>query len=166
MTDNKIKKIPYGLANYERVVQKNCYYVDKTIYLRTLEEIGDYLFFIRPRRFGKSLFISVLEAYYDVFYKDRYEEFFKGTWIYDHPTEERGTYLVLSFNFSAVEPGPEKIETSFRSHVQDTTMNFLQKYSDPLSAIRKKDYFTRKIEESRSATDILSSLLLLCQGAQ
>jgi hypothetical protein len=59
MKDTKIKKIPYGVANYERVVQKNCYYVDKTMYLRTVEESDDYLFFIRPRRFGKSLFLSV-----------------------------------------------------------------------------------------------------------
>ncbi|MCP5108115.1 MAG: AAA family ATPase, partial [bacterium] len=119
MTDKTIKRIPYGLANYERVVQSNCYYVDKTMYLKTIEEVGDYLFFIRPRRFGKSLFIAVMQAYYDVFYKDRFEEFFKDTWIYDHPTGEKGSYLVLTFNFSVVEPDPAKVETSFHNHVQN-----------------------------------------------
>jgi hypothetical protein len=166
MKDKKIKKIPYGVANYERVVQKNCYYVDKTMYLRTIEESGDYLFFIRPRRFGKSLFLSVMEAYYDVFYKDRFEEFFKGTWIHDHPTEERGKYLVLSLNFSAVEPDPGKIETSFHNHIQDAAVAFIQRYSHYLSNYPKKDYFGKKIENSRSATDILSTLLLLCKEAQ
>jgi hypothetical protein len=166
MKDKKIKKIPYGLANYERVVQKNCYYVDKTMYLRTIEESGDYLFFIRPRRFGKSLFLSVMEAYYDVFYKDRFREFFQDTWIYDHPTEERGKYLVLSLNFSVVEPDPGKMETSFHNHIQDTAVAFIQRYSHYLSDYPKKDYFEKKIENSRSATDILSTLLLLCKEAQ
>jgi hypothetical protein len=119
MKDKKIKKIPYGLANYELLVQQNSYYVDKTLFLPVVEEAGNYLFFIRPRRFGKSLFLSVMEAYYDVFYKDRFQEFFQDTWIYDHPTEERGKYLVLSLNFSVVEPDPGKMETSFHNHIQD-----------------------------------------------
>ncbi len=165
MTDQKIKKIPYGLANYARVVQKNCYYVDKTMYLKTIEETGDYLFFIRPRRFGKSLFLSVMEAYYDVFYKDRFEEFFKGTWIYDHPTEERGKYLVLSLNFSVVEPDPAKMEASFLNHIQDAAVDFIQRYNDYLSTNPKRNYYAQKIENSRSATDVLSTLLLLCKGA-
>ncbi|NIO87680.1 MAG: AAA family ATPase, partial [Candidatus Aminicenantes bacterium] len=115
---------------------------------------------------GKSLFLSVMEAYYDVFYKDRFEEFFKGTWVYDHPTEERGRYLVLSLNFSVVEPEPAKMETSFHNHIQDAAVAFIQRYSNYLSNYPKKDYFARKIEISRSATDILSTLLLLCKEAQ
>jgi hypothetical protein len=163
--DKKIKKIPYGLANYELLVQQNCYYVDKTTFLLLVEEAGNYLFFIRPRRFGKSLFLSVMEAYYDVFYKERFEEFFQGTWIYDHPTEERGRYLVLSLNFSVVEPYPEKMETSFSNHVRGEAVAFIQKYSDYLSTNKKIAYYSRTIEESDSAPDILSNLLVLCKGA-
>ena len=160
-----IKEIPYGIADYERMRRENYYYVDKTPYLQALKKAGRYLFFIRPRRFGKSLFLSVMEAYYDIYYKDRFEEFFKGTWIYDHPTDERGKYLVLSLNFSVVEPDPGKMEDSFLNHVQDAAVDFMQRYSSDLSNHPKKDYFSRKIENSRSATDILSSLLLLCKGA-
>ncbi len=166
MKDKKIKKIPYGLANYERVVEKNCYYVDKTMFLKAIENTSDYLFFIRPRRFGKTLFLSVMEAYYDVFYKDRFEEFFKGTWVYDHPTEERSKYLVLSLNFSVVEPDTDKMETSFHNHIQDAAVDFIQRYNTYLSTNPKKDYYSRKVENSRSATDILSTLLFLCKGAQ
>ncbi|MCP5103576.1 MAG: AAA family ATPase [bacterium] len=166
MADKTIKRIPYGLANYERVVQRNCYYVDKTMYLKTVEESGDYLFFIRPRRFGKSLFLAVMEAYFDVFYKDRFEEFFKGTWIYDQPTGEKSSYLVLSLNFSVVEPQPVKMETSFHNHIQDAAVNFMQRYYELLSANRDRDYFVQKIKESRSASDILSTLLQLCKGAR
>jgi len=162
MTDMKIKRIPYGVANYELLVQQNCYYVDKTIFLPTVEEAGNYLFFIRPRRFGKSLFLAVMEAYYDVFYKDRFEEFFKGRWIYDHPTNERGKYLVLSLNFSVVEPDSGKMEISFHNHIQDAAVDFIQRYSDYLSVYRKKEYFSKKVEESQSASDILSNLILSC----
>ena len=128
MKDKKIKRIPYGVANYELLVQQNSYYVDKTPFLPVVEEAGNYLFFIRPRRFGKSLFLSVMEAYYDVFYKDRFEEFFKGTWIYNHPTDEKNKYLVLSLNFSVVEADMKKMETSFHNHVQDEAVVFIQKY--------------------------------------
>ena len=63
MKDKKIKKIPYGVTDYDRIIKKNCYYVDKTMYLAEIENAGDYLFFIRPRRFGKSLFASVMESH-------------------------------------------------------------------------------------------------------
>ncbi len=166
MTDKTVKRIPYGLANYELLVQQNCYYVDKTPFLPAVEKAGNYLFFIRPRRFGKSLFLAVMEAYYDVFYKDQFEEFFKDTWIYNHPTGEKNSYLVLSLNFSVVEPHPEKMETSFHNHIQDAAVDFMQRYSDQLSANPDRDYFSQKIKTSRSASDILSTLLLLCKGAR
>ncbi len=165
MMDKKIKKIPYGLANYELVVHQNCYYADKTMFLPSVESAGNYLFFIRPRRFGKSLFLAVMEAYYDVLYKDRFEEFFKDTWIYKHPTGEKNAYLVLGLNFSVIEPDPAKMETSFLNHVQDTAVDFIQKYSRYLSINPDMDYFSQKIKNSRSASDILSTLLLLCKGA-
>jgi hypothetical protein len=161
-----IKEIPYGIADYELIRSENYYYVDKTPYLHTLKKAGRYLFFIRPRRFGKSLFLSVMEAYYDVFYKDRFEEFFKGTWIFNHPTDERGKYLVLSLNFSGVEPDPGKTETSFINHVQDNAVYFIQKYENFLAANRKKDYYAQKIEKSKSASDILTTLLHICKGAR
>jgi hypothetical protein len=156
-----IKEIPYGISDYELIRTENYYYVDKTRYLETLKKTGRYLFFIRPRRFGKSLFISVMESYYDVLYKDRFEEFFKGTWIYENPIDERGKYLVLTFNFSLVNPEPGKIETSFLNHVRGTAVDFIDKYNDYLSSNNNLDYFTRAIKESRSASDILSNLLLL-----
>jgi len=161
-----VKKIPYGISDYGLIRRDNHYYVDKTSYLKTIQDAGQYLFFIRPRRFGKSLQLAVMEGYYDVFYKDRFEELFKGTWIYDHPTDERGKYLVLFLNFSAVEPDPEKMEPSFLNHVQNNAVNFIQKYSDYLSTNPKKDYFAQKTEDSQSASGILSGLLSLCKGAQ
>jgi hypothetical protein len=165
MNNQKVKTIPYGVANYELLVEQNGYYVDKTMFLPTLEKAGNYLFFIRPRRFGKSLFLAVMQAYYDVYYKDRFEEFFKGLWIHNHPTDERGKYLLLSLNFSVIEPDTEKMEASFLNHVQNHAVDFMDRYSDYLSVYRKMDYLSNKIENSQSAADILSSLLLACKGA-
>jgi len=161
MKDKEVKQIPYGVASYDRIITKNRYYVDKTMYLPEIENAGDYLFFIRPRRFGKSLFASVMEAYYDVYYKNRFEELFKGKWIYENPTKERGVYLVLKFNFSMVDPAPDKVEASFLHHIKSKALLFLDKYAGYLEKGEK--YFKRIIEESSSAPDILSSIGDLCK---
>ena len=160
MKDNKIKRIPYGLANYERLVQQNCYYVDKTMFLPALEETGHYLFLIRPRRFGKSLLLSVMEAYYDVHYRDRFEEFFKRTWIYDHPTSEKNKYLVLKFNFSLVDPGIEKSEESFLLDFKETSAAFLSRYKKYLEV--DVILALKEINEMHSAPDILRRLINIC----
>jgi hypothetical protein len=160
MKDNNIKQIPYGVASYDRIINNNCYYVDKTMYLPEIENAGDYLFFIRPRRFGKSLFASVMEAYYDVYYKDRFEELFKGTWIYRNPTKERGAYLVLKFNFSMVNPALDKVEDSFLNHVQGIAFSFVRKYANYL--VTDLDHYKKKINQSRTASDILFTLKQLC----
>ncbi|MCP5046083.1 MAG: AAA family ATPase, partial [bacterium] len=68
MNKQKVKRIPYGISDYVKLVRQNRYYVDKTMYLPTIEDAGEYLFFIRPRRFGKSLLLSVMHCYYDVYY--------------------------------------------------------------------------------------------------
>ncbi|MCK4762339.1 MAG: AAA family ATPase [Candidatus Aminicenantes bacterium] len=159
-----IKSIPYGISDYGIIRQGNYYYVDKTSYLKKIQQAGRYLFFIRPRRFGKSLLLSMMEAYYDTYYKDRFDELFKGTSIYDNPTEEKGKYLVLTFNFSNVEPAVEKIEASFLEHIRGRTLSFLRKYTDYL--IKDREYFKKTIEESRSASDIMAALNDLCRDSR
>ncbi len=160
-----IKQIPYGISDYGLIRRENYYYVDKTPYLVKLQGAGRFLFFIRPRRFGKSLFLALMEAYFDVHLKDRFEEFFKGTWIYDRPTADQGEYLILFFNFSMVDPHPERVETSFLSHVKDNAVSFLQRYEGLLSVNSRYDYYSQSILESSSASDILSKLLLLSKDA-
>jgi hypothetical protein len=163
MNEKRIKQIPYGLANYELLVKQNCYYVDKTMYLEMIENAGNYLFFIRPRRFGKSLFLSVMQAYYDTYYKERFEELFNERVIYTQPTGERGAYLVLTFNFSVIDPLLENVETSFLNHIRGTALSFIRKYSGHL--VTDREYFTKTIKESRSASDILSTLVRLCEDS-
>src|SRR5262245_21185095 len=98
-------KIPYGVSNFALLRSRGVFYVDKTAFLPLLEsdESGYYyLLFLRPRRFGKSTLLSMLEHYYDAARADQWNELFSGLWIADHPTPERSRYLVLSLDFSTV----------------------------------------------------------------
>ncbi|MFN8491834.1 MAG: AAA family ATPase [Caldilineaceae bacterium] len=108
------KRVPYGVANYAEVVRDNGYFIDKTAFIAKLEAVKNPVF-LRPRRFGKSLFCSVLRHYYDVQYADRFQTLFGHTWIGQHPTGAQNSYWVLVLNFSTVEVGPtiETIERSF-----------------------------------------------------
>ena len=94
-------RIPYGEADFQRIRRNRWLYVDKTRFLRRLEE-ERYVFLIRPRRFGKSLWVSLLENYYDRFWSGRFDATFAGTDVGRNPTGEQSRYVVLRFDFSAV----------------------------------------------------------------
>lgn len=98
----KVKRIPYGVSNFLQVRKENLYYSDKTKFLNALETTGNFLFLVRPRRFGKSIFLSMVRAYYDVNEKDNFDENFSGLYIHEHPTEEMGKYQVFFLDFSQV----------------------------------------------------------------
>lgn len=108
------KSIPYAVANYEELVQKNSYFVDKTHYIEKLEGVSNPIF-LRPRRFGKSLWCRMLELYYSILHKDEFNQLFGHTYIGRHPTPRRNSYLVLHFDFSTIDPGTstEEIEANF-----------------------------------------------------
>ncbi|HBY20403.1 MAG: hypothetical protein A2Y24_06615 [Clostridiales bacterium GWE2_32_10] len=125
-----MKKIPYGISDYKTIVEENYIYVDKTRYIEILEESGEpYVVFLRPRRFGKSLFTSVLEYYYDVRYKDEFDELFKDTYISKKSTNKKNSYYVLKFNFSGINTNTkESLLTGFTKNVIDGIKNFEIKY--------------------------------------
>ncbi|MCP4154227.1 MAG: AAA family ATPase, partial [bacterium] len=163
MKSNRVKRIPYGVSDYEKIAEGDYYFVDKTSYLPVIEKAGDYLFFIRPRRFGKSLFLSMLKCYYDVLYNDQFEKLFKGTWVYDNPTGERGQYLVLSLNFSSVDPSMDRLERSFLEMIRKRALVFVEQYAGYIG--KQRDYFSKEIETAGSPSDILTAVLSLCQLA-
>ena len=114
------KRIPYGVANYEEIVRDNAYFVDKTAHIPLLENVRNPVF-LRPRRFGKSLWCSVLQHYYDVRLADRFEALFGHTWIGQHPTPHHNRYLVLPLDFSViqVEKDIAGIEHNFKKYCND-----------------------------------------------
>jgi hypothetical protein len=130
---NKIKRIPYGKSDFETVNKQNDYYVDKTMFIPEIEKTP-FVFLIRPRRFGKSLFLSTLHAYYDIQYKDRFEELFRDTWILSNPTEERGKYLVMYFNFSAILKEKDKVQDDFNKYCLKVIDHFTRIYTEYLPA--------------------------------
>ena len=129
---SEMKKIPYGLTDLKRIIEQNYFYVDKTRFLPKIEETGSYLFLIRPRRFGKSLWLATLELYYDLYYKDISKKILKETYIGQNPTKERSQYFMLKFNFSAVNPEIEKVELSFEEHCNEQYVEFIDKYNSLL----------------------------------
>uniref|UniRef100_A0A7C4RSJ1 AAA family ATPase n=1 Tax=Desulfatirhabdium butyrativorans TaxID=340467 RepID=A0A7C4RSJ1_9BACT len=147
------KRILYGAANYEELVAKHGYFVDKTHYIEPLEKIDNPVF-LRPRRFGKSLWCRILECYYSVHMKERFEELFGHTWIGKHPTPLKNAFLVLHLDFSTVDPTGNlgDIELSF-----DATCN----YGMEILVKSSSDWFRDdvKIQMERSATENLKAIL-------
>lgn len=111
-----VKRVPYGVSNFVEVVEQNQYYVDKTMYLPLLEQQPSNLFFIRPRRFGKSIFLSMLRAYYDIAHKDKFEARFGKLWIGQHPTPLQGTFQVVSLDFSRASGGSGSLAENFNRY--------------------------------------------------
>jgi hypothetical protein len=164
MSETIIKEIPYGVTDYEAIRTENMYYVDKTAYLRKIEKAGKYLFFIRPRRFGKSLFLSVMETYYDISKKDQFDLFYKGTDVHREPTKEKNKYLVLKFNFSAVDPHAKRLENSFLNQIQAKTRSFLNRYVDYLTP-RDREELREELNSIKSAADIMLRVTNLCKDS-
>ena len=157
----KLKRIPYGKADFNDFREKNLYYVDKTRFIRDIEEKGDFLFLIRPRRFGKSLFLAVLEAYYDIEYKDRFDSFFSGTYIHQNPTKEKNSYMVLKLNFSAVTPDILTVKEAFTNYIKDSVTGFIMKYEKLLDIdINKAE---TEFSLRKSAPELMVTLLKYCK---
>lgn len=112
------KRIPYAVADYDELRSKNFYYIDKTFFIPDLEEYKAPVF-LRPRRFGKSLFISTLACYYDINRTDRFEALFGDTNIGQHPTAERNSFMVLRLDFSKLSMADtaEGLERNFHDMV-------------------------------------------------
>ena len=124
-----IKRLPYGISDFTDLRRQNMYYTDKTQYISTMENAGNFLFLIRPRRFGKSIFLSMLAAYYDIARQDKFDELFGGLWIQLHPTEEKGTYQVICFDFSQVNVDKGSLEDLFHGYCSDVLVSFAEKYA-------------------------------------
>ena len=129
-----MKALPYGISDFPRIRCEDYYYVDKSRFIEMLERQPPYLFLIRPRRFGKSLFLAMLEAYYSIDYAGRFEELFGELYIGQHPTKRHNSYMVLRFNFSAISSKLEDVERSFCEYCCMVMKNFILKYEHLLGS--------------------------------
>jgi hypothetical protein len=126
---NDIKLIPYGISNFKQVRSENKYLVDKTMYFQKMERVGNFLFLVRPRRFGKSLFLNMLEAYYDINERDNFDTLFKDLYVADHPTENRNKFQVLRLDFSLVGSDVEHLQDNFDRYLSLCCETFAKAYS-------------------------------------
>ena len=144
-----MKKLPYGISNYEELVEDNYYYVDKTPYIEKLENLAEKrIMFLRPRKFGKTLFTSMLENYYDINKKEKFEKLYRETYIGKNPTNLKNSYHILRFNFSGIDTS--SLETTiqgFKNEVLGSIELFAQKYN--------LDFF---VNEEQSAEEVLNNL--------
>ena len=148
-----IKQIPYGVSDFESVMTRNLYYVDKTMYLAELEKQPDTLIFIRPRRFGKSLFISMMRAYYDKSKAKDFDNLFGSLWIGSHPTPLRNHYQVLYLDFSRISNNIALLEKDFNSYCCIKLNDFIHTYRD--------DYPEDRVNEFLCSNDFDQKLNLL-----
>ena len=123
-------KMPYGISNYEKIINDGYYYVDKTMYIEKLENLPETnIMFLRPRKFGKTLFTSVLENYYDKNKKESFEKLYGNTYIGKNPTKLKNSYCILRFNFSGINT--ENEETTMKGFKEKVTISiegFTKKY--------------------------------------
>lgn len=148
-----VKRIPYGVSDFVDIIKRNQYYVDKTMYIPKLEEEADSLFFIRPRRFGKSLLLSMMCAYYDINQSDRFEELFGKLWIGSHPTPYRGKFQVLFLDFSKIGGDIKDLKENFNNYCNIRLDNFIERY--------KRAYRPEIVEKIKSAPTVVDKLNMI-----
>ena len=158
--NNDFKRIPYGICDFKQVRKENKYLVDKSMFFERMERAGNFLFLVRPRRFGKSLFLNMLEAYYDINEKDNFQELFKGMYAAEHPTEYRNKYQVLHLDFSLVGSDVENLRTNFSSYLTSCCATFVRKY-----ASYYPDGVAEEVLRGKTGMDILNRLNLAAHAA-
>ena len=150
-----MKKLPYGISNYEELVEDSYYYVDKTVYIEKLENLAEKrIMFLRPRKFGKTLFTSVLENYYDIKKIDKFEKIYGNTYIGKNPTKLKNSYHILRFNFSGIDTQNEETTMNgFKERTIASINYFVQNY--------RIDFYINREETAESILDNLFKAFLL-----
>ena len=149
------KRIPYGIQGFEMLRNDNSYYVDKTPFIPKVEAANKYFFIVRPRRFGKTLWLNTLKTYYDIKKKNVFEKLFSGLWIGDHPTPSRNSYMILDFNFSLVNGSVEDYRQSFDTICRIQFESFIYDYEEYLPKGTK--------EFVENCPDAVSKMSKLCE---
>ena len=129
-----MRQIPYGQINFESIIKDNCIYVDKTQYIEKLESSPNLktTFYLRPGRFGKSLFTNMLDYYYAIDKADKFDELFNNLYIKKHPTENKNNYYILNFDFSGIDGNEnwdiDRLMESFNTKVISGIIKFIERY--------------------------------------
>ena len=144
-----MKKLPYGISNYQELIEDGYYYVDKTTFIEKLEDLPEKrIMFLRPRKFGKTLFTSTLENYYDLQKVNKFDELFGNTYIGKNPTKLKNSYHILKFNFSGIDTTDEESTIKgFKNEVASSIKFFIEKYGI--------NFFVNREDEAENILDNL-----------
>jgi len=155
-------KLPYGISNFRSLREEQYLYIDKSMYIEQLEGLNSkYLFFIRPRRFGKSLFLSMLEHYYDMNEKDNFPTLFGDLYIGGQPTARRNSYMVLKLNFSGLNTsGRTELASAFRARLVLNVESFFHQYAAFLEDVPSL------VKQVRDAADASAALHLCIEAVR
>lgn len=154
----QVKQVPYGVSDFATVMSQNLYYVDKTMFLPELEKQPRNLFFVRPRRFGKSLFLSMFYSYYDCNQKESFEKLFGNLWIGQHPTSLQGIYQVLFLDFSQITGKIEVLEERFNAYLCIKLDSFAEQYA--------AYYGDKKVQEIKTKTQYADKMQIIFDAAK
>ena len=154
------KRIPYGMQNFEDVIKEDCYYVDKTPFIEDIEDSNMYFFFIRPRRFGKTLTLSMLENYYDINKKDKFDEIFGKLYIGENPTPEHNRYLIIHLNFAIIAGDLDDYKHDLDYYCRTQFNYFVDVYSHLLPEGTKEG-----LNQQEDAVNQLAYLCAQCEKA-
>ena len=161
-----IRLLPYGISDFKQIQREGKFIVDKTMYISKMERTDNFIFLIRPRRFGKSVFLSMLRAYYDINERDKFQELFKGLWIADHPTPEQGQFQVMYFDYSRIGGNTAVLERNFDEYCNIELDAFAQQYArfyapDFVESVKKITTARMKLNYINTQAKILGHKLYL-----
>ncbi|ABY95281.1 MULTISPECIES: ATP-binding protein [Thermoanaerobacter] len=153
-----MKKIPYGMSNFRAMREEGYLYVDKTMYIEKIENLNSkYLFFIRPRRFGKSLFLSTLENYYDIKNEKDFEKLFSDLYIGKNPTKLKNSYMILKLNFSGLNTeNKDQLKESFLLSVKNSINALLDRYE---GIIENTEEIRKKIDQITDINAVIMTII-------
>ena len=156
----KRKRIPYGMMNFVAVREDDCYYVDKTRFIEKVENANKFFFFIRPRRFGKSLTMSMLQHYYDINQADKFERLYGDLYIGKHPTPLHNKFLVIHLNFAVIDAELGNYRSSLDSHCSIAFESFCRIYHSLLPEGTRE-----KVMAEHGCVKQLEQLYIICKEA-
>ncbi|MDR1154057.1 MAG: AAA family ATPase, partial [Bacteroidales bacterium] len=156
MTTGLFKRLPYGNSHFKDIILQGYAYIDKTRFIAELEnEDNRNHFFIRPRKFGKSTFLTTLRSYYDINAKAEFEQIFGNLYIGKHPTPERNSYAIMEFDFSGLNTSSEEeFAKDFSQAVKDTVCTFLEEYEH---IIPKVGDLLQQIEKEKPTVNVVTA---------
>ncbi len=161
-----IRLLPYGISDFKQIQREGKFIVDKTMYISRMEMTDNFIFLIRPRRFGKSVFLSMLRAYYDINERDNFQNLFQGLWIAEHPTPEQGQFQVMYFDYSRIGGNTAVLERNFDEYCNIELDAFAQQYArfyapDFVESVKKITTARMKLNYINTQAKILGHKLYL-----